>query len=122
MASSEMQVMSPQNLSKMIAGLLAEFEQDWLKFIVDTHNKHFLYDRRPPLELWPIAQYQILKREGIRTTDPDKAYAMWLSRNDDSDEADRYRVMEPFRQFVMKNYKIVQQGFRPHILFQLKGD
>jgi hypothetical protein len=51
--TSEMHVYPPAVLSKVVGELLTAFNKEPPKFIVDTHNKHFPYDRRPPLELWP---------------------------------------------------------------------
>lgn len=51
--TSEMHVNPPAVLSDMVKELLSDFAKRPPKFIVDTHNKHFPYDIRPPLELWP---------------------------------------------------------------------
>jgi hypothetical protein len=118
--TSTMHIRTPDDLADMVAGLLAEFEEEPPKFFVDTHNIHFPYDGRPPLELWPIMQQQILKTANIKTGDPDEAYAEWLTKNVDSDEAGRFRAMKPFREFVMKNYKIVQV-FGQNVIFELKN-
>ena len=115
-----MHVVSPEQLSEMVDELLTSFKKHPPKFIVDTHNRHFPYDGRPPLELWPMMQYQILKKYGIAKTEPDKAYADWLGQSVDSDEAERYWAMEPFREFVMENYKIAKV-FGAHVIFQLKN-
>jgi len=113
-----MHTMSVEALSERIEEILSAFERQPPKFIVDTHKSHFPWDR-PPLELWPIAQYQILKKENIRTTEPDKAYAEWLTKNVDSDEAERFKAMRPLREFVMRNYRIVR-AFGQHVLFERK--
>jgi len=118
--TSTMHIMTPDELAQMVAGLLAEFEKEPPRFFVDTHNIHFPYDGRPPLELWPIMQYQILKKAGSQAIEPDEAYAEWLTKNVDADEAGRFRAMKPFREYVMKNYKIVQV-FGQHVLFELKN-
>lgn len=89
------------------------------KFIVDTHNRHFPYDGRPPLELWPVWQPQILKMEKIQSADSDKAYAEWLAKSAWADEAGRYEAMKQFRDFVMQNYRI-DQAFGGFIVFKLK--
>jgi len=118
--TSTMHIRTPDELAEMVAGLLAEFKKEPPRFFVDTHNIHFPYDGRPPLELWPILQHQILKKAGSQATEPDEAYAEWLTKNIDSDEAGRFRAMKPFREFVMKNYKIVQV-FGQHVLYELKN-
>ncbi|MBA7636964.1 hypothetical protein ES703_44592 [subsurface metagenome] len=120
--TSTMHITPPEELAEMVAGLLAEFEREPPKFVVDTHNIHFPYDGRPPLELWPIMQYQILKNQSIQTTEPDKAYAEWLTKNVDPDEAGRFRAMRPFREFVMKNYRVVLvRAFGQQVLLELKN-
>lgn len=53
--TSEMHVYPPPILSQAVGELLAAFQKEMPRFIVDTHHKHFPYDRRPPLELWPSA-------------------------------------------------------------------
>jgi len=114
---STMHVKTPEQLAQMVTGLLAEFQEEPPKFFVDTHNIHFPYDGRPPLELWPIWQQQILKKEKAQAADPDEAYADWLAKNVDADEAGRFRAMKPFRQYVMSKYKIVR-SFDQFIVFE----
>jgi 4-amino-4-deoxy-L-arabinose transferase-like glycosyltransferase len=117
--TSTMHIMSPEALSSLVSGLLAEFEKEMPEFIVDTHNKHFPYDRRPPLELWPILQYQIMKQANAKDPESDEAYAEWLTKEGYPDEDGRFRAMKPFRDFMMKNYRIVQI-FDTNVVFQLK--
>jgi len=117
---STMHVKTPEQLAEMVTGLLAEFQKAPPKFFVDTHNIHFPYDGRPPLELWPDWQYQILKKAKVQAADPDEAYADWLTKNVDADEAGRFRAMKPFRQYVMSNYKIVR-SFDQFVVFELKS-
>ncbi|MBN2182687.1 MAG: glycosyltransferase family 39 protein [Sedimentisphaerales bacterium] len=119
--TSEMHTKTPERFANDIKALLAELEQERPKYIVDSRKQHFPYDR-PPLELWPISEYQILQRLGIPTTEPDKAYkayAEWLAKTYGPDEAGRFMAMKPFREFIRKNYELVQ-AFGPHILFKLK--
>jgi len=118
--TSTMHIKTPDALAEMVAGLLAEFEKEPPRFIVDTHNRHFPYDGRPPLELFPLLQQQILKRAITKAANPDEAYAEWLTKNVDSDEAGRFRAMKPFREYVMKNYKIIQ-SFSQFVIFELKS-
>jgi len=118
--TSTMHIRPPDKLAKMVAGLLTEFEKEPPRFIVDTHNRHFPYDGRPPLELYPLLQQQILKRAITKAANPDEAYAEWLTKNVDSDEAGRFRAMKPFREYVMKNYKIIQ-SFSQFVIFELKS-
>jgi len=151
--TSEMHVNPPPALSTMVGELLSAFNRQPPKFIVDTYNKHFPYDRRPPLELWPrIAngfrlldnppkENERLMRVLLQTYDvqldeldkngflrPDRqgaveryeaAYAKELREKIEPDEALRFEAMKPLREFVMKNYKIVQL-FGEHVLFESK--
>ena len=125
--TSEMHVISPQALSEMIAGLIADFERELPRFIVDTHKRHFPWDR-PPLELWPIVpkglfgnpQRMPLPTDKMAVAKYNGFWQQWLIKNVDEDEALRYEAMSPFREFVMNNYKIVQRPFGQHALFELK--
>jgi hypothetical protein len=67
-----------------------------------------------------------LTREGFLSSDKpdsirryDAAYAKALSIKINSTEAQRYKAMKPFREYVMNNYKIVRT-FGQHVLFQHK--
>jgi len=117
--TSEMHTKTPERFANDINGLLAELEADKPKYIVDSRKRHFP-SNRPPLELWPITQQQIVKQLDPQTLNPDEVYAGWLSDTYDSAEAGRFMAMKPFREFVMKNYDVVQVLFTPHILFKLK--
>jgi hypothetical protein len=117
--TSEMHTKTPERFAEDIKNLLAELKADKPKYIVDSRKRHFP-SNRPPLELWPISQQQIVKQFYPQTLNPDEAYAGWLSDTFDSDEAGRFMAMKPFREFVMKNYDVVQVLFTPHILFKLK--
>ena len=117
---STMHIKTSEQLAEMVAGLLSEFQKEPPKFFVDTHNIHFPYDGRPPLELWPILQQQIIKKANIKAANSDEAYAEWLTKNVDSDEAERFRAMKPFREYVINNYKIVQ-SFGQIVVFELKN-
>jgi 4-amino-4-deoxy-L-arabinose transferase-like glycosyltransferase len=114
-----MHTLSPTALSNRVTEILSAFKKEPPKFIVDTHKRHFPWDR-PPLELWPILQRQILQQAGIRTSEPDKAYADWLAKNTEPDEALRYEAMKPFRNYVMSYYTIVQRSFGQNVLFERK--
>jgi len=151
--TSEMHVNPPSVLSTMVGELLAAFKRQLPKFIVDTYNKHFPYDRRPPLELWPriangfrlldnppkenerlmrvlLQTYNVqldeLDKNGFLRPDRqgtvekyEAAYAKELREKIEPDEAMRFEALKPLREFVMKNYRIVQL-FGEHVLFELK--
>ena len=121
-----MHTLTPQVLSERITEILDAFEKEPPKFIVDTRKIHFPWDR-PQLELWPIMRKGILgvekpqflpQNEKIITA-YDQVWSQML-HNIEPAEALRYKAMKPLRDYVMKNYKIVQQPFGDHILFQRK--
>ncbi|MHC4075394.1 MAG: ArnT family glycosyltransferase [Planctomycetota bacterium] len=118
---------APKALAATAAGLLAEFEREMPKFIVDTRKRE-IPTNRPPLELWPIVAKGML---GATQTMPlpannkpliaryDREWSKLLRGKFDEDEALRYEALKPFREFVMNNYRIVRP-FGEHILLQLK--
>lgn len=121
-----MHTLSPQVLSERITEILNAFKKEPPKFIVDSRKRHFPWDR-PPLELWPIVpkgfpgieKPQFLPQDEKMIATYDQVWSQMLN-NIDPAEALRYKVMKPLREYVMKNYKIVQQPFGDHILFQRK--
>lgn len=125
--TSEMHVRPPEAVSEMVAEILADFEGEKPKFIVDTHKKHFPWNR-PPLELWPIVpkgfmgvkETQFLPSENNTMIEAfDRTWSGMLRQRYDEDEALRYEAMKPFREYIMKNYKIVRP-FGQHVLFERK--
>lgn len=135
-----MHTLSPKVLSERIDEILNSFKDKPPKFIVDSRKSHFPWDR-PPLELWPMVRYQSMEKQAFLPLDPkaienyDKAWSEMLSRGPGgADEAERYKVMAPFRQLIRENYEIAelrQYGFTPdgrmrhmrfgeHIVFKLK--
>ncbi len=117
----------PQKLEELITELLSEFKQEMPKFIVDSRKRH-IPTERPPYELWPIVPkgFMGMEQSGFLPLNKvvieayDKAWSNWLRENFDEDEALRYEILKPFREFVMKNYRIVQV-FGQHVLFELKS-
>jgi len=135
-----MHTLSPEALSERIDEILNSFKDKPPKFIVDSRKRHFPWDR-PPLELWPMVRYQGMEKQAFLPLDPkavenyDKAWSEMLSRGPGgNDEAERYKVMAPFRQYIRENYDIAeprQYGFTPdgrmmhmrfgeHVVFKLK--
>ncbi len=114
-----MHTLSPEVLSERIDEILDAFEKEPPKFIVDSRKDHFPWDR-PPLELWPRTQKGFLPAVPQIAGQYDVMYAQMLRENIEPDEALRYEAMKPFREFVMKNYKIVRTFVNPHVLFQRK--
>jgi hypothetical protein len=113
-----MHTLTPQVLSERIDEILDAFEKEPPKFIVDTHKRHFPWDR-PPLELWPQTQKGPLPSVPQIVSQYDQMYANMLREQIEPAEALRYEAMKPFREYVMTNYKIVQP-FGVNILFQRK--
>ena len=122
-----MHTLTPQVLSERVDEILGAFEKEPPKFIVDSRKDHFPWDR-PPLELWPImpkdfvgiAKAQFLPLDEKTIAAYDEAWSKMLREKVEPDEALRYESMKPFREYVMKNYKIVQRPFGTHVLFQRK--
>ena len=135
-----MHTLSPKVLSERIDEILNSFKDKPPKFIVDSRKIHFPWNR-PPLELWPMVRYQGMDKQVFLPLDPkavenyDKAWSEMLRRGSGgADEAERYKVMAPFRQFIRENYEIAeprQYGFTPdgrmmhmkfgeHVVFKLK--
>jgi 4-amino-4-deoxy-L-arabinose transferase-like glycosyltransferase len=113
-----MHTLSPEELSERISEILTAFKKQPPKFIVDTHKSHFPWDR-PPLELWPRTQKGFLPANEQQVSQYDEAYSQMLREKIGPEEALRYKVMKPFREYVMKNYKIVRT-FGQHVLFERK--
>ena len=106
--------------------MLRDFKEKPPKFIVDSRKRHIPLER-PPYELWPIAPKGFL---GLKETTflplnekfitaYDKAWAQNLRKRFDKDEARRYELLAPLREFIRENYRIVQM-FGQHVLFELK--
>ncbi|MHC4618678.1 MAG: ArnT family glycosyltransferase [Planctomycetota bacterium] len=107
---------APALLGENISGLLAEFERQPPKFIVDSRKLH-IPTNRPPYELWPIAPKGLLRGANRTWFLPanDNVVAMYdkfwtddLRKRYGDDEADRYVALAPLRKFVMDNYEIVE--------------
>jgi hypothetical protein len=114
-----MHTLSPEALSERIAEILNAFEKQPPKFIVDSYKRHFPWDR-PPLELWPRPSGKFLPANEQIVGQYEAAFTKILQdKLSDPDEAERFKAMKPFRDYVMENYKIVHM-FGQHALFQLK--
>lgn len=122
---SNMHVTPPDALKRQIEALVNTMKQSPPKFIVDSRKRHFPNDR-PPLELWPTVPPKTFGNENARflKNNPQEVAAfntIWsrfLESNINPDEAKRYNAMEPFRDFVMTNYRIVAQ-YGNLVLFEL---
>jgi len=116
----------PARLKKEVDELLADFHREMPKFIVDSRKRH-IPTERPPYELWPIVPKGFI---GFQKTTflpnnkeiidlYDREWASFLAERFGEDEAERFRILEPFREFVMTNYRVVSM-FGEHVLFELK--
>jgi hypothetical protein len=148
-----MHVLPPQQLADRLREILAAFEKEPPKFIVDSRKNHFPWTR-PPLELWPCWVQPMLDLWPDQTplpqdlrprhrrgyvpagVDPahmnlfDRVYCLFLESHmrsmeengrglADPAEPERYRVMRPLRDYVMKNY-IVVGDIGNHAVFRRK--
>jgi hypothetical protein len=110
---------APAALAQIVGDLLTEFKREMPKFIVDTRKRHIPVER-PAYELWPIAYFRVPGREepvpdflptvDKQIKDYDEMHSKFLRDNFGEDEAERYKVLAPFRKFVMDNYRIVQRN------------
>ncbi len=116
--TSEMHVISPDELQKYVNEILDDFKKEKPLFVVDTHNRHFPWDR-PPLELWPSTQKGILPNDPILIKQYEQQYGQMLSEKVSPDEAQRFEVMKAFRDFMMSNYRPVK-SFGEMVVFELK--
>ncbi|MBW2046397.1 MAG: glycosyltransferase family 39 protein [Deltaproteobacteria bacterium] len=124
---SEMYPYSPDMFSGMIDEITNFLEKQPPKFIVDCRKRHFPWER-PPLELWPrikkgflgAGKNQFLPLDKDVIERYNKSWAHELRKHFGEDEVSRYEAMKPFREFVMRNYRIVKV-FGPHVLFELKN-
>ncbi|MDI9432492.1 MAG: glycosyltransferase family 39 protein [Planctomycetota bacterium] len=113
-----MHTLPPAELADRVQELLDAFAKDAPKFIVDTRKRHFPWDR-PPLELWPLLRGQFLPGDEATVKQYEAAYVQQLREVIEADEAMRFQVMKPLRDYVMKNYTIVGL-FGEQVLFQRK--
>jgi len=115
-----MHTLSPEELSIRIGEILASFEKTPPKFIVDSLKQHFPWDR-PPLQLWPRTNNGFLSTDKRAIETFEANYAKLLGEKIEPAEAERFKVMGAFREFVMTRYKIVQGAFsNNHVLFERK--
>jgi hypothetical protein len=135
-----MHVYPPATLSGVVAGILTAFEKEPVRYIVDTHNRHFPYDGRPPLELWPIVpnkgflslawadKAMLLPPDPVKVQEFEIRYAQYLSQPHPDrpgsarwpEEAARFAALKPLRDYVMRHYQ-VDQVIGPYVIFQRKA-
>ncbi|NLZ03687.1 MAG: hypothetical protein GXY19_00765 [Phycisphaerae bacterium] len=113
-----MHTLPPPQLAERIQEILTAFGERPPKFIVDTRKRHFPWNV-PPMELWPLIRQQFLPTDETTVKQYEEAYAQQLGEVIGPDEAARFKVMKPLRDYVMKNYRIVGL-FGEQVLFQRK--
>ncbi len=133
--TSEMHVRPLPKFSENMSNIVSEFEQDMPKFIVDTHKRHFPWNR-PLLELWPaINRLQIrswpknarvLPANDNAIAEYDRAWSHILKTHKSfkafgEEEAARFEIMLPLRHHIMRHYTFVR-AIGPYYLFQLNPE
>ncbi|MHC5082698.1 MAG: glycosyltransferase family 39 protein [Planctomycetota bacterium] len=123
---SDMHVTPPPTLGGMMVRRVEEFKQNPPRYIVDTRKRHIPWNR-PPLELWPIVPKNMMGNDKSMylPNQPqyinafDKSYSKMLREKIDTDEAQRYAAMKPFRDYVMNHYRPVnKREFGNHGLYE----
>jgi 4-amino-4-deoxy-L-arabinose transferase-like glycosyltransferase len=118
--TSEMYVMSPNELSALIAGQLKDFEKQPPVFIVDSLKRDYPWNK-PLVTLWPITDDgKFLASDILRARVFDEQHIRELEKEFGETEALRYKAMQPFREYMMANYKIVNVVGGQQVLFELK--
>jgi len=117
-----MHTLPPEQLAERVAEIVAAFEKNPPKFIVDTRKRHFPWTV-PPLELWPQdlrrGKKGFLPAQDEDMKEFDQLYANYLRQKVGPVEARRYEVMRPLRGYVMKNYQVVSD-VAGQVLFRRK--
>lgn len=116
----------PDQFKQMVDELVENLKKDKPKFIVDSRKNHIPLER-PPHELWSKAPKGFMGAEKGGFLPPDEkvrelynsARIAMLRQRFGEDEALRYQAMKPFQDFVMENYRIVNE-FGSHVLFEKK--
>ncbi len=108
-----MHTLPPAQLAERVQEILAAFEKHPPKFIVDSRKEHFPWGW-PPFELWPITVFAGGKDVRFLPTDEatvqkyDSMWASFLGKQFGPEEARRYEVLAPLRQYIMKNYQVAE--------------
>ena len=123
--TSEMHTMSPEKLSDLVSRLFSEFHKHPPKFIVDTHKRHFPWDR-PPLELWPTYNESFMPPDNPTVKRQyNQSYSKFLEKQVGAEESQRFKAMQPLREYIMQNYEIARtfgnQLATSQVVFKRKG-
>ncbi|MBP7053706.1 MAG: hypothetical protein KBE65_22070 [Phycisphaerae bacterium] len=113
-----MHIRPPEQFKERIGQILAAFEENPPKFVVDTRKRHFPWNR-PAYELWPSTTNGFLPPDEATVKRFDEKYVAFLNQQFEPAESQRYEAMRPLRQYVMKNYQIVGV-YGQQVLFKRK--
>ena len=128
-----MHTTSPKRLKRQIKDMTETFKNSPPKFIVDSRKIHFPNDR-PALELWPSTPNGFLPNNERIVPLYEAKYMESLKQQIGKGEYERFAAMKPLRDFIRKNYEIVDaqryrfgrgaifnQKFGNQVVFKLKG-
>ncbi|MHC4292757.1 MAG: glycosyltransferase family 39 protein [Planctomycetota bacterium] len=124
---------APKRFKTNINRILANFKKQPPKFIVDSRKNHIPLER-PPYEFWPrhffwrnkklktalMNKNGFLKNDARSINTYNQAYSSLLKERFNENEALRYEYLEPLREYIRNNYRIVGM-FGQHALFELKN-
>jgi len=113
-----MHTLPPAELSRRVREILDAFEAEPPAFIVDTRKRHFPWDR-PALELWPHHPQTGRPISLVQIGQYEQQWGKVLGEQVEPAEAERFKAMQPFRAYVMGQYRIVSQ-FPPFVVFGRK--
>jgi hypothetical protein len=124
---SEMHTRPPQQLEQIVDGLLASFNKEMPKYIVDSRKQHLPMDRFK-FELWPIVPQGFmnfpktmpLPNSPQIAAEFDKQWGEMTRERFGNDEARRFEIMGKFRTFIREHY-VIDQVFGDEIVFKLKS-
>jgi hypothetical protein len=133
--TSEMHVRPLPQFEENVSDIVSEFGQRKPKFIVDTHKRHFPWDR-PVLELWPAInrlkikswpdKARVLPANASAIAEYDKTWNYVLKTHQSfkafgEEESKRFDIMTPLRHFIMQHYRFVRP-VGPYYLYQLNSE
>ncbi len=121
---ANMHIMPPSELAEIAQGLVKAFKNNPPKYIVDTHKRHFPWDR-PPLELWPLLPKGFMgaQKKGFLPNKKqvieiyEKTWTQFLSRKIGQKEDQRFKAMKPLRDYIMNNYRVANV-IGPFVIFE----
>jgi hypothetical protein len=124
---SEMHTRPPEQLEQIIDELLAAFNKEMPKYIVDSRKQHLPLDRLK-FELWPIVpegfmgfqKIQFLPSDPQTVANFEKLWGQLTMERSGENEARRFEIMGKFRKFVRENYER-DKMFGECVVFKLKA-